>query len=373
MERVTGYNSIPAAHFIKNQESVLYDSFILTVLLIIKEDNLHLLMKPKLYSKHAAASISLVILVLLTGVVFPFSSATAEPIDLTGSIPLGAGSISGSLRGNLVKNILTLNSSLPGSKISVNTAASGPLSPGILPGSFTYTQNYSVDSPFGDSMSYNVEFIITPHLTASLIVPTWHFDFKGNANLKTGAVRLTSVPRSPSTIGTINAISIPTFSGKVTTSLDPVAAALAQAALDATLAELNSSGAKLNLHLKGNWEKLSIGSATMVLAKTKPDIKIDLSLTSSILVGRFNYKVDLSFASSSNDFIGSVFEEEIEGHIEDDLMSRLLNYVDHEFDREGNGKLGKYRQDCSSRQLGPTSISAFCGINTQFSLTPISL
>jgi hypothetical protein len=347
----------------------LYDSFIHTVLLIIKEDNLRLLLAPKLYRKHAAASISLMALVLLVGVIFPLSSATAKPIDLTGLIPLGTGSISGALHGNLAKSILTLNSSLPGSKISVNTAVSGPLPPGIFPESFTYTQNYSVDSPFGDSMSYNVEFIITPHLTASLIVPTWHFDIRGNANLKTGATRLTAAPQPPSAIGTINAISKPTFRGRIVTTLDPVAAALAQAALDATLAELNSSGAKLNLHLKGKWEKLSIGSATMVLAKTKPDIKIDLSLTSSILVGMFNYKVDLSFASSANNvFIGNVFEEEIEGHIEDELMNRLLNYVDHEFDREGDGKFGMYRQDCSSQQLGPTSISASCNINAQIIL-----
>ena len=329
---------------------------------------------PRLYGERIVAPITAAAFVLLVGIVFPFSSATAEPIDLNGSIPLGAGSISGTLRGNLVKNILTLNSSLPGSKISVNTAASGPLPPSILPESFTYTQNYSVDSPFGDSMSYNVEFIITPHLTASLIVPTWHFDIRGNANLKTGTARLTAAPQPPSAIGTINAISKPTFRGRIATTLDPVPAALAQAALDATLAELNSSGAKLNLHLKGNWEKLSIGSATMVLAKTKPNIKIDLGLTSSILAGRFDYKVDLSFASSANNvFIGSVFEEEIEGLIEDELMNRLLNYVDHEFDREGNGKYGMYRQDCSSQQLGPTSISASCGINAQFSLTPISL
>ena len=329
---------------------------------------------PRLYGERIVAPITAAAFVLLVGIVFPFSSATAEPIDLNGSIPLGAGSISGALHGDLTKNILTLNSSLPGSKISVNTAASGPLPPSILPESFTYTQNYSVDSPFGDSMSYNVEFIITPHLTASLIVPTWHFDIRGNANLKTGTARLTAAPQPPSAIGTINAISKPTFRGRIATTLDPVPAALAQAALDATLAELNSSGAKLNLHLKGNWEKLSIGSATMVLAKTKPNIKIDLGLTSSILAGRFDYKVDLSFASSANNvFIGSVFEEEIEGLIEDELMNRLLNYVDHEFDREGNGKFGMYRQDCSSQQLGPTSISASCGINAQFSLTPISL
>ena len=319
------------------------------------------------------ATIPAAVFVLLVSIVFPFSSATAEPIDLNGSIPLGAGSISGALHGDLTKNILTLNRPFI-SKISIDTAASGPLPPGILPESFTYTQNYSVDSPFGDSMSYNVEFIITPHLTASLIVPTWHFDIRGNANLKTGTARLTAAPQPPSAIGTINAISKPTFRGRIATTLDPVAAVLAQAALDATLAELNSSGAKLNLHLKGNWEKLSIGSATMVLAKTKPDIKIDLGLTSSILAGRFDYKVDLSFASSANNiFIGSVFEEEIEGLIEDELMNRLLNYVDHEFDREGNGKFGMYRQDCSSQQLGPTSISASCGINAQFSLTPISL
>ena len=114
---------------------------------------------PRLYGERIVAPITAAAFVLLVGIVFPFSSATAEPIDLNGSIPLGAGSISGTLRGNLVKNILTLNSSLPGSKISVNTAASGPLPPSILPESFTYTQNYSVDSPFGDSMSYNVEFI----------------------------------------------------------------------------------------------------------------------------------------------------------------------------------------------------------------------
>lgn len=321
--------------------------------------------------EHAAVSITTAAFVLLAGIIFPFSSAIAEPIDLNGSVSLGAGSITGALHGNLTKNILTLNSSLPGSKISVNTAASGPLPPGILPESFTYTQNYSVDSPFGDSMSYNVEFIITPHLTASLIVPTWHFGIRGNANLKTGTARLTAAPQPPSAIGSINAISKPTFSGRITTSLDPVAAALAQAALDATLVELNSSGSKLNLHLTGNWEKLSIGSATMVLTQTKPNIKIDLGLTSAILAGKFDYKVDLSFSSSANNvFKGSVFEEEIEGLIEDEIMNRLLNYVGHEFDREGNGKFGMYRQDCSSRQLGPTRIGTSCNINAQLALTP---
>ena len=224
-------------------------------------------MDRRLYGERIVAPITAATFVLLVGIVFPFSSAAAEPIDLNGSIPLGAGSISGALHGDLTKNILTLNRPFI-SKISIDTAASGPLPPGILPESFTYTQNYSVDSPFGDSMSYNVEFIITPHLTASLIVPTWHFDIRGNANLKTGTARLAAAPQPPSAIGTINAISKPTFRGRIATTLDPVAAALAQAALDATLAELNSSGAKLNLHLKGNWEKLSIGSATMALAKT---------------------------------------------------------------------------------------------------------
>jgi hypothetical protein len=327
-------------------------------------------MNPKYYGKHIAAPLSLAVLVLSAGIVFPFSSATAEQIDLNGSMPLGSGSISGSLHGNLTKNILTLNSSSLGSKISVNTAASGPLPPGILPESFTYTQGYSVDLPFRDSVSYNVEFIITPRLTANFSVSTWHFGIGGNANLETGTARLTATPQSPPTIGTINAISRPTFGGKIITSLDPVAAALAQAALDASLAELNSSGAKLKLSLTGNWEKLSIGSATMALAQTKPNIKIDLGLTSVILAGKFDYRVDLSFASSSNDFIGNVFEEEIEALIEDELMNRLLNYVDHEFDREGKGKFGMYRQDCSSQELGPTQIGVSCNINAQISLTP---
>ncbi len=320
-------------------------------------------MKPKIHSKHAAASIALMALLLLTGI-FSFSSATAEPIDLNGSIPLGAGSISGALHGDLAKNILTLNSPSSGSKISVNTAASGPLPPGILQESFTYTKSYS----FGDSLSYNVEFIITPHLSANLIVPIWNFSIGGSANLKTGTVRLTAAPQLPSTIGTINAISMPTFTGKITSGLDPVAAALAQAALDLTLVELNSSGAKLKLNLTGKWEKLSIGSATMALIQTQPDIRINLDLASAILSGKFDYKVDLSFVSSSEDFIGNVFEEEIESHIEDELMSRLLSYVDSEFDREGNGKFGKYRQDCSSQQLGPTRISASCNVNAQFIL-----
>ena len=321
--------------------------------------------------EHTAVSITTATFVLLAGIIFPFSSTIAEPIDLNGSILLGAGSISGSLLGNLAKNVLTFNSSLPSSKISVNTAASGPLPPDILPESFTYMQNYSVDSPFGDSVSYNVEFVITPHLTASLIVPVWHFSIRGSANLKTGAIRLTAAPQPPSAIGSINAVSKPTFSGRITTTLDPVAAALAQATLDATLVELNSSGAKLNLHLTGNWEKLSIGSATMVLTQTKPNMRIDFGLTSAILAGKFDYKVDLSFSSSANNvFIGSVFEEEIEGLIEDEIMNRLLNYVDHEFDREGNGKFGMYRQDCSSRQLGPTHISTSCNINAQLALTP---
>jgi hypothetical protein len=335
----------------------------LTVLLIIKDD-WHLLMEPKLYSKHAAGAVTFMVLVLLAGVIFPFSSAAAEPIDLNSSIPLGAGSISGSLHGDLSKSILILNSSLPGSKISVNTAASAPLPPRILQESFTYTQSYS----FGDSLNYNVEFIITPHLSANLIVPTWNFSIGGNVNLKTGTVRLTAAPQPPSTIGTINAISTPTFSGKIISSLDPVAAALAQAVLDSTLVELNSSGAKLKLSLTGEWKKLSVGSATMVLIQMKPDIRINLHLASAILSGKFDYKVDLSFASSSDNFIGNVFEEEIESHIEDELMSRLLSYVDLEFDREGNGKHGKYRQDCSSRQLGHARIGASCNINAQIIL-----
>ncbi|TFH07497.1 MAG: hypothetical protein E4H07_09005 [Nitrosomonadales bacterium] len=331
-------------------------------------------MESKPYVEHATASITAAAFVLLAGIIFPFSSAIAEPIDLNGSIPLGAGSISGALHGNLTKNILTLNIP-PDSKISIDTDASGPLPSSLIPGSFIYTQGYLVELPFGnsDSVSYNVEFTITPHLTANLIVPTWHFGIRGNANLKTGAARFTAAPQPPSAIGAINAISKPTFSGRIATSLDPVAAALAQAALDATLVELNSSGAKLNLHLTGNWEKLSIGSATMVLAQTKPNIKIDLGLTSAILTGKFDYKVDLSFSASANNvFIGSVFEEEIESLIEDELMNRLLNYVNREFDREGNGKFGMYRQDCSSQQLGPTSISASCGINAKFTLTPSS-
>jgi hypothetical protein len=177
-----------------------------------------------------------------------------------------------------------------------------------------------------------------------------------------------AVPQAPSTIGTINAISTPTFSGRITTSLDPVTTALAQAALNTTLAELNSSGAKLNLSFTGEWEKLSIGSATMALVQTKPNIKIDLELTSAILAGRFDYRVDLSFTSPANDFIGSIFEEEIEGLIEDELMNRLLSYVDHEFDREANGRFGMYRQDCSSRQLGPTRIGVSCDLNAQITL-----
>jgi hypothetical protein len=280
--------------------------------------------------EHAAVSITVVAFVFLAGIVFPFSSVIAEPIDLNGSIPLGAGSISGTLHGDLTKNTLTLNNS-PISKISIDTAASGPLPSSILPGSFTYTQGFLVELPFGNtsSVSYNVEFTITPHLSASLVVPTWHFGVSGKANLGSGTAKLMAVPQSPSTIGTINAISTPTFSGRIATNLDPVTTALAQAALNTTLAELNSSGAKLNLNFTGKWEKLSIGSATMALTQTKPNIKINLNLTSAILAGRFDYKVDLSFTSPTNGFVGSIFEEEIEGLIEDELMNRLLSYVDH--------------------------------------------
>ena len=325
--------------------------------------------------KYAEIFITTWTFILLAGIIFPFSSAIAQPISLNGSISLGTGSITGALHGDLTKDVLTLNSSLPGSKISVNTAASGPLPPEIFPKSFTYIQNYSVDSPFGDSINYNVEFVITPHLTSSLIVPTWHFGIRGTVNLKTGTARLTATPQPPSDIGTINAVSKPTFSGRIITSLDPVAAAMAQSALDATLLELNSYGAKLNLHLTGIWEKLSTGSTTMVLTQTKPNIKIDLDLTSAILAGKFDYKVDLSFSSSANNsFIGSVFEEEIEGIIEDEIMNhRLLNYVDHKFDKEGNGKFGMYRQECSGRQLGPTRLGISCNINVQLTLTPNSL
>ncbi len=325
-------------------------------------------MEPKLYGEGAAASITSAAFVLLAGIIFPFSSATAEPIDLNGSIPLGAGSISGALHGDLTKNILILNSSPPISKFSIDTASSGPLPPGILPGSFTYAQGFLVDLPFGNPVSYNVEFTITPHLSARLIVPSWHFGLGGSANLGVGTARLTAVPQVPSTIGTIDAISTPTFSGRITTNLGPVAATLAQAALNITLAELNSSGAKLNLSFTGKWEKLSIGSATMALVQTKPNIKIDLKLTSAILAGKFDYRVDLSFASPANVFIGSTFEEEIEGLIEDELMNRLLSYVDHEFDREANGKFGRYRQNCSSRQLGPTRIGVSCDLNAQITL-----
>ena len=331
-------------------------------------------MEPKFDGQHATMPISLIILVLLAGIFFPFSSVFAEPIDLKGSIPLGSGTISGALHGNLTKNILTLNG-LPDNKISVDTAASGPLPPGILPKSFTYIQNYLVNLPLSesDSVSYNVEFIITPYLTASLIVPTWNFGIIGNANLKSGVARLTAVPQSPSTIGSINATSTPSFSGRITTNLDPLATVLAQAALDTTLVELNSSGAKLNLSLTGNWEKLSVGSASMKLIQMKPNIKIDLGLTSAILIGKFDYRVDLSFASSINDdFIGNVFKEDIEGLIEDEIMNYLLSYVDREFDREVKNKLGMYRQNCSGRQLGPTRIGASCNINTQLTFTPNS-
>lgn len=321
--------------------------------------------------KYAAVSNTAGTLVLLAGIIFPFSSAIAEPVDLNGSISLGPGSITGTLHGNLTKNILTLNSSLPVSKISVNTAASGPLPPDILPESFTYTQNYSVDSTFGDSISYKVEFVITPHLTSKLIVPAWHFGIRGNVNIKAGTARLTAAPQPPSAIGSINAVSKPTFSGRIITNLDPVAAAVAQTALDATLLELNSSGAKLNLHVTGSWEKLTIGSATMVLTQMKPNKRIDLGLTSAIIAGKFDYKVDLSFSSSTNNvFIGSVFEEEIEDLIEDEIMSRLLKYVDHEFDKEGIGEFGMYRQDCKSLQLGRTCIGTSCSINVQLALTP---
>ena len=325
--------------------------------------------------KYTVASISLVVLLLSAGIIFPFSSAIAQPVELNGSIPLGAGSVSGTLHGNLTKNILTLNGP-PENKISVDTAASGPLPPSILPGSLTYTQAYSVNLPFGDfdSVKYNVKFIITPHFTANLIVPTWNFGIDGSANLKAGINRLTAVPQSPSTIGSINAISTPAFSGRITTSLDPLAAALAQTALDTTLAELNSSGTKLNLRLTGYWEKLLIGSSTIRLTQMKPKIRIDLDLASAILTGRFDYKVDLSFTSPTNDnFIGNVFKEEIEGLIEDEIMNRLLSYIDLEFDREIRNKSGMYRQDCSSQQLGATRIGASCDINTQFTLTSGSL
>jgi hypothetical protein len=321
--------------------------------------------------EHTAVSITAAAFVFLVGILFPFSSVIAEPIDLNGSIPLGTGSISGALHGDLTKNTLTLNK-LPISKISIDTTASGPLPPSTLPGSFTYTQGFLVELPFGNtnSVSYNVEFTITPHLSASLVVPTWHFGVSGKANLGSGTARLMAVPQSPSTIGTINAISTPTFSGRITTSLDPVTTALAQAALNVTLTELNSSGAKLSLNFTGEWEKLSIGPATMTLTRTMPNIKIDLNLTSAILMGRFDYKVDLSFTSPTNGFVGSIFEEDIEGLIEDELMNRLLSYVDHEFDREVNGKLGGYRQNCSGQQLGPTRIGTSCNINTQLALTP---
>ena len=108
----------------------------------------------------------------------------------------------------------------------------------------------------------------------------------------------------------------------------------------------------------------------MTLTRTMPNIKIDLNLTSAILAGRFDYRVDLSFTSPTNGFVGSIFEEEIEGLIEDELMNRLLSYVDHEFDREVNGKFGRYKQNCSGRQLGPTRIGTSCNINTQLALTP---
>ena len=59
---------------------------------------------------------------------------------------------------------------------------------------------------------------------------------------------------------------------------------------------------------------------------------------------------------------------ELEGLIEDELMNRLLSYVDHEFDREAKGKFGMYRQNCSSQQLGPTRIGASCDLNAQITL-----
>lgn len=328
-------------------------------------------MMEKLNIEYSAVTITAVIFVLSVGIIFPFSSAIAEPVDLNGTIPLGAGSISGILHGDLTNNILTLNSP-PSSKISIETAASGPLSPSILPGSLTYTQDFIVELPFGntDSVSYNVEFTITPHLSASLEVPTWLFSVSGKANLEIGTTSFIATPQSPSTIGTINATSTPTFSGRITTSLDPVAAALAQASLNTTLAELNSSGAKINLSLVGMWEKVSIGLATIALAQTEPNIKIDLGLTSTVLAGKIDYRVDLSFKSPANGFVGNLFEEEIEKLIEVELMNYLLNYVDNELDREVNDKMGKYKQDCSGQKLGLTRINIFCDLNAQLALVP---
>ena len=149
---------------------------------------------------------------------------------------------------------------------------------------------------------------------------------------------------------------------------------MAQTALDTTLTELNSSGTKLNLILTGYWEKFLIDAATMKFTQTKPNIRIDLGLTSAILTGRFDYKIDLSFTSpTNNSFIGSIFKEEIEDHIEDEIMNRLLNYVDLEFDREVKNKSGVYIQNCSGRQLGSTHIGVSCDIDAQLTLNPGSL
>lgn len=326
--------------------------------------------------KHATVSITAIAFVLLVGVIPPISSAIAETINLNGSIPLGAGSISGVLHGDLTKNILTLDRKPLSSKMSVDTAATGPLPPSIFPGSFTYTQSYSVNLPSGnsDTVSYNVEFIITPHINARLIVPMWNFGIGGSANLDSGIARFVAIPQLPATIGTINATSSPIFKGKIITNLDPLTAALAQSALDTTLVELNSSGAKLNLSLTGNWEKLSISSATMRLVQPKPNIKIVLGLTSAFILGKFDYSVDLRFTSTTNNgFIGNVFKEEIESLIEDEIMNRLLSYVGGEFDREVNGKLGMYKQDCSGQKLGPTRISISCDLKAQIGLMPKQL
>jgi hypothetical protein len=84
------------------------------------------MMEPKLYGERIVASITAAEFVFLVGILFPFSSVIAEPIDLNGSIPLGTGSISGTLHGDLTKYILTLNKS-PISKISIDTAASSQI------------------------------------------------------------------------------------------------------------------------------------------------------------------------------------------------------------------------------------------------------
>jgi len=319
----------------------------------------------------AVASTTVAVFLLLAGTLFPFTSILAESIDLNGSIPLGAGSISGTLRGDLTGNILTLNNP-SGSKIHIDTKASGPLPPGTIPGSFTYVKEFLVRLPLdgADSVSYNVEFTITPHFSTNLIIPSWSFDISGRANLGTGATKLMAIPQLPKTIGSINVVSTPTFSGKITTNLDPVTAALAQASLNTTLAELNSSGVKLRLSLTGKWEKLSIRLATMALTQMKPYIKIDLDLASSMLAGNFDYRVDLSFKRQDDNFMGNIFKEEIEDLIEVELMNRLLIYIDHEFDREMNGKFGRYKQNCSSQKLGATRIGTSCNISAQFTLIP---